>query len=276
VIVDARTAAGAVRGNWEDGVAVFRGVPYAAPPVGPLRWASPRRPTPWTAPLAATEPGSPCAQLGGFPGDPPSDTEDCLYLNVTTPARTDGRRLPVMAWIHGDGFYQSSGGIYGAELLAAKGDVVVVTFNYRLGAFGSLAHPALDGPPARHPSGNFGLEDQQAALRWVRRNTAAFGGDPGNVTIFGESAGGASVCAHLAAPASGQLPPAQQRLSDQMIGAWTRFAHTGDPNGEGITAWPRFRGARGQVQSLAPGHGGIRPVDLGREHRCGFWQSLGQ
>jgi para-nitrobenzyl esterase len=193
-----RTDDGPVRGLLAGDHRTFEGTPYAAPPVGPLRWASPRRPTPWTAPLPATRPGSPCAQTGGFPGDPPSDTEDCLYLNVTTPARTDGRKLPVMVWIHGDGFYQSFGGIYGAELLATKGDVVVVTFNYRLGAFGFLAHPALD-------SGNFGLEDQQAALRWVRRNAAAFGGDPGNVTIFGESAGGASACTHLAAPASAGL-----------------------------------------------------------------------
>jgi para-nitrobenzyl esterase len=110
-----------------------------------------------------------------------------------------------MVWIHGDGFFQSSGGIYGAERLATRGDAVVVTFNYRLGALGFLAHPALDGGAARHLSGNFGLEDQQAALRWVHRNAAAFGGDPGNVTIFGESAGGMSVCQHLAAPASAGL-----------------------------------------------------------------------
>jgi para-nitrobenzyl esterase len=94
---------GPVRGLLAGDHRTFEGIPYAAPPVGPLRWASPRRPTPWTAPLAATEPGSPCAQTGGFPGDPPSDTEDCPYLNVTTPARTDGRKLPVMVWIHGDG-----------------------------------------------------------------------------------------------------------------------------------------------------------------------------
>lgn len=126
---------------------------------------------------------------------PVSEHEDCLYLNVTTPRRP-GRGKPVVVWLHGGAFQFGAGSDYGAGRMAALGDVVVVTVNYRLGAFGFLAHPELAG------SGNYGLADQQAALRWVRRNAAAFGGDPGNVTIAGESSGARSVCAHLVAPAS--------------------------------------------------------------------------
>ncbi|WP_345439049.1 carboxylesterase/lipase family protein [Actinoallomurus vinaceus] len=500
-----RTAAGPVRGVVAADHRSFEGIPYAAPPVGPLRWTSPRPVTPWTRTRDATRPGSACAQTAGFLGDAPSEAEDCLYLNVTTPRRTTGRRLPVMVWIHGGGFYSGSGDLYGAERLATKGDVVVVTLNYRLGVFGFLAHPSLDR--GGRSSGDFGLEDQQAALRWVRRNAAAFGGDPGKVTLFGESAGGMSVCSHLAAPASaglfqraiaqsgpcslttqwpykdgnwvvrpradaerqgasvaaklgcagaadvatclrgkpvsalldasdggqgfgpvsgggvlptdpatalatgrfakvpvihgttrdehrtfvaaleyftghatteadyrseiegffgkektakvlaaypvvkygsasttlatvwtdyswactarqaeralsarvptyafefadenapwatdtpapqfatgafhasdvqylfddaqfrGALTAEQRRLSDQMIGYWTRFAHTGDPNGGGAPTWARSGPGTERVLSLAPGSGGIRPVDLGREHRCGFWASLGR
>ena len=197
-----RTEGGWMRGSVAPGYRTFQGIPYAAAPVGKLRFGSPRPAAAWTGVRDASRPGPACAQLGGFPGDKRSLSEDCLYLNVTTPRHPTHRRLPVMVWIHGDGFFQSSGGIYGAEQLANKGDVVVVTFNYRLGALGFLAHPALDAGAARHLSGNFGLEDQQAALRWVHRNAAAFGGDAGNVTIFGESAGGMSVCTQLAAPGS--------------------------------------------------------------------------
>jgi para-nitrobenzyl esterase len=187
-----RVEDGLVRGTVADDHRLFQGIPYAAPPVGERRWGSPRPAEPWDGVRDATEAGSPCAQGGDFIGDVPSAEEDCLYLNVTTPrsagSDTD-RQLPVMVWIHGGGFMWGSGGIYGAEKLATQGDVVVVTFNYRLGLFGFLAHPALDGGPAEHLSGNLGIEDQQAALRWVRENAAAFGGDPDNVTLFGESAG---------------------------------------------------------------------------------------
>jgi len=199
------TDRGWVQGSVHQGYRTFEGIPYAAPPIGKLRFGSPRPAAAWTGTRDATRTGPACAQLGGFPGDKRSEAEDCLYLNVTTPTTASHRRRPVMVWIHGDGFFQSSGGIYGAERLATQGDAVVVTFNYRLGALGFLAHPALDGGVAKHLSGNFGLEDQQAALRWVQRNAAAFGGDAGNVTIFGESAGAMSVCAHLAAPGSAGL-----------------------------------------------------------------------
>ncbi|MFZ3573442.1 carboxylesterase/lipase family protein [Streptomyces sp. BH097] len=199
-----RTDAGAVRGRADSATRVFQGIPYAAPPVGALRWASPQRAKPWQGVRDATKPGNRCAQAAGLI-DEPSTTEDCLFLNVTTPRAPAKRKLPVMVWIHGNGFISGAGSLYGAQRLAAEGDVIVVSPNYRLGVFGFLAHPALDHGKARNLSGNFGLEDQQAALRWVQRNAAAFGGDPGNVTIFGESAGGTSVCAQLAAPTSAGL-----------------------------------------------------------------------
>jgi para-nitrobenzyl esterase len=188
-----QTTDGPVRGTVTADHRSFEGIPYASA----RRWTSPAPPTRWRAPLDATKPGPTCAQTGDFIGDKPSDAEDCLTVNVTSP--TGARKLPVMVWIHGGGFFSGSGGIYPGQELATKGDVVVVTFNYRLGVFGFLAHPELPD------SGNYGLEDQQAALRWVQRNVARFGGDPGQVTLFGESAGGVSTCTHLAAPGSAGL-----------------------------------------------------------------------
>jgi para-nitrobenzyl esterase len=199
-----RVEQGLVRGTVTDSVRLFQGIPYAAPPVGELRWGSPRPAASWTGTRDATRPSEPCAQGGDFIGDKPSVTEDCLYLNVTTPRET-GTDRPVMVWMHGGGFLWGSGAIYGAERLAAQGEVILVTLNYRLGVFGFLAHPALDGGPADHMSGNLGVEDQQAALRWVRQNAAAFGGDPDNVTIFGESAGAMVSCTHLTVPGSAGL-----------------------------------------------------------------------
>ena len=199
-----QTDAGAVRGRVDSTARVFQGIPYAAPPEGDLRWASPQRAKPWQGVRDATKPGNRCAQAAGVI-DEPSTTEDCLFLNVTTPRATGKRKLPVMVWIHGNGFISGAASLYGAQRLADDGDVIVVSPNYRLGIFGFLTHPALDHGNARNLSGNFGLEDQQAALRWVQRNAAAFGGDPGNVTIFGESAGGTSVCSQLAAPTSAGL-----------------------------------------------------------------------
>ncbi len=195
------TDAGRVRGTLTASARLFEGIPYAAPPVGPLRWASPRPPASWSGIRDATSPGHRCAQATGLI-DQASGSEDCLYLNVTTPRHGAGN-LPVMVWIHGNGFINGAGSLYDAQRLADSGNVIVVSPNYRLGIFGFLAHPALDHD--RTLSGNFGLEDQQAALRWVQRNAAAFGGNPRNVTIFGESAGGTSVCAHLVAPGSAGL-----------------------------------------------------------------------
>jgi para-nitrobenzyl esterase len=198
------TDKGPVRGTVTSDYRTFEGIPYAAPPVGRNRWVAPQPVTAWKAPRAATKPVGRCPQGVGFPSEKASYNEDCLYLNVTTPGHAGNGRLPVMVWIHGGGFYSGSGSEYDARRLAVKGKVVVVTLNYRLGALGFLDNPALDNG-AKNPSGDYGLQDQQAALRWVNRNAAAFGGDPHQVTIFGESAGGISVCSHLAAPGSAGL-----------------------------------------------------------------------
>ncbi|TQS27316.1 carboxylesterase family protein [Microbispora sp. KK1-11] len=192
---------GVLRGLVAPDHRTFAGIPYAAPPTGDRRWRAPGPASAWAGVRDATEPGSPCPQLSGDgPGQPPQPVgdEDCLFLNVTTPATRPAERLPVVVWIHGGGFVQGAGGDYDLTRMATQGRVVTVTLNYRLGALGFLDHPAMDDPYA----GNYALADQQAALRWVRRDIAAFGGDPGNVTIAGQSAGGFSVCAHLTAPGS--------------------------------------------------------------------------
>ncbi|MFD9093289.1 carboxylesterase/lipase family protein [Streptomyces collinus] len=205
--VTARTHDGLLRGTVHDGYRTFEGIPYAAPPLGRLRWAPPRPAASWPGVRDATRPASACPQPAGeVPGG--STDEDCLYLNVTTPApapTTAGAataapvRRPVIVWLHGGGFTTGAGSSYDAHRMATRGGVVVVTVNYRLGALGFLAHDQLPG------SGTFGLADQQAALRWVRDEIGAFGGDPHDVTLAGESAGGYSVCAQLASPAAAGL-----------------------------------------------------------------------
>jgi len=187
---------GPVRGAAHDGYRTFEGIPYAAPPVGRLRWEPPRRPAPWSGVREVTRPASACPQPAGeVPGG--STDEDCLHLNVTTPdGAGPARPRPVIVWLHGGGLTTGAGSSYDAHRMATRGDVVVVTVNYRLGALGFLAHSGLPG------SGTFGLADQQAALRWIRAEIGAFGGDAHNVTLAGESAGGYSVCAQLASPAA--------------------------------------------------------------------------
>lgn len=175
------TDTGPVLGAIAEGYRLFQGIPYAAPPVGELRWAPPQPVVPWSAPRDGTKPGNVCAQLPSPAADITSEQEDCLYLNVTAPDAP--APLPVMVWIHGGTGANGAGSYFDPHRLALGGDVVVVTLNYRLGIFGAFGYPGLDG------SGTFGLADQQAALRWVQRNIAAFGGDPGNVTLFGESYG---------------------------------------------------------------------------------------
>ena len=199
-----RTSVGALRGMVASDYRLFQGIPYAAPPVGPLRWQAPRPAARWSGLLDATKPGPQCMQdTGRDPRVGKPTSENCLTLNVWTPPPGKGTdKRPVMVWIHGGGFVNGSGDIYHARWLAAKGRIVVVTINYRLGALGFLAHPSL-GPPGA--VGNYGLADQQAALRWVRDHIADFGGDPRKVTIAGESAGGMSVCDHLVAPGSAGL-----------------------------------------------------------------------
>jgi len=190
----APTANGAVRGLASGAVDEFLGIPYAAPPVGALRWQPPQPAASWSGVRDATQFAPHCPQVAGPFGEA-STSEDCLYLNVFTP--TGGGRHPVMVWIHGGALVSGESNDYDPTALVADG-VTVVTINYRLGALGFLAHPALAG--ANGQSGDYGLMDQQAALRWVQRNIANFGGDPRNVTIFGESAGGLSVLSQVASP----------------------------------------------------------------------------
>ncbi len=200
------TTYGKIRGMAERGLEIFRGVPFAQPPVGELRFRAPQPPEPWSGvrDAMAFGPSAPqgelMLQLPGMDIGPTS--EDCLYLNIYTSA-TDGARRPVLFWIHGGGFVVGSGSqaLYNGEHLARRGDVVVVTINYRLGPLGFLYLADLC-PDLEGAIGNEGLRDQLAALEWVRDNIAAFGGDPNNVTIFGESAGGMAVATLLAMPAA--------------------------------------------------------------------------
>ena len=188
----------------DTGLRVFRGIPFAAPPTGDLRWKSPQPVEPWQGDRDATEFGTICPQqplLAMMTGEGlPASGEDCLYLNVWTTA-SSGDERPVMVWIHGGGLSLgwSHQGVYDGAAFAGKG-VVLVSINYRLGALGYLAHPALSAEATDGTSGNYGFLDQIAALEWVRDNIAAFGGDKDNVTIFGESAGGTSVHALVASP----------------------------------------------------------------------------
>lgn len=197
-------AQGRLQGSVSFGVASFNGIPYAAPPVGTLRWRPPAPPATWTGVRPATAFGPQCAQPFSQFGHQ-GNSEDCLYLNVQAPAgATPASRLPVMVWLHGGAFVTGEGWDYDASALVTEGRVVVVTLNYRLGLLGFLAHPAL-AAEAGGQTGNYGLLDQQAALAWVRANIAAFGGNPGAITIFGESAGGQSVLDQLTSPTVGPL-----------------------------------------------------------------------
>ena len=181
-------------------VANFLGIAYAAPPVGALRWRAPQPVAAWTGVRAADHYGKVCAQPSSGDG-PGSISEDCLYINVQRPALGDTRqRLPVYVYIHGGGLTTGDGSYFNMAKIVRETGVIGVTFNYRLGVFGFLAHPGLTAE--QEQSGNYGFLDQQAALRWLRRNVAAFGGDPSRVTVGGESAGGWSVCAHLVSPGS--------------------------------------------------------------------------
>ena len=194
-------ATGALRGSLtQNGGAVFKGIPFAQPPVGDLRWREPLPAKPWAGIRDATSFGAPCIQ-GGTLGQ--HSSEDCLYLNVWTPKWPMRRPAAVMVWIHGGGNFAGSGSepIFDGESLARHG-VVLVTINYRLGVFGFFAHPELTRESPHRVSGNYGLLDQILVLRWVRNNIAKFGGDPRNVTIFGESAGSLDVNVLMASPLS--------------------------------------------------------------------------
>ncbi len=193
-----RTEQGIVQGTLSDGLRVFKGVPFAAPPVGDLRWKAPQPPEKWDGIYEATK-FAPGPIQGGNP--PAGKSEDCLYLNIWTPAQSASEGLPVMVWIHGGGFSfgSTAEGWFDGAKLASKG-VVLVTIAYRVGQLAFLAHPELSAENPEGVSGNYGLLDQIAALEWLQNNIEAFGGDPENVTIFGESAGGISVSMLCASP----------------------------------------------------------------------------
>lgn len=200
---------GPISGKLEDGVWTYLGIPYAAPPVGGLRWEEPQPVHPWDEVRPCTEFGPACPQpKSDWTGvmDVGEMSEDCLYLNVWTPAKSPAERLAVMVWIHGGAFQTgaSSLEVYDGHNLAKEG-VVVVSINYRLGPLGFMAHPLLSRESRHGVSGNYGLLDQIAALEWVQRNIAVFGGDPYNVTVFGQSAGGMSILDLMASPLAGGL-----------------------------------------------------------------------
>src|SRR5512142_1025447 len=187
-------------GALEKGGAVFKGIPFAQAPVGDLRWRAPVAVKTWTGVRESTSFGAPCAQNAGGRMQENS-SEDCLFLNVWTPGWPSRALKPVMVWFHGGGNYAgtASGNNFDGESLARRG-VVLVTANYRLTVFGFLAHPELTKESQHHASGNYGLMDQIAALKWVRDNIAKFGGDPRNVTIFGQSAGAVDVNVLMTSP----------------------------------------------------------------------------
>lgn len=227
------------------GTTIYRGIPFAAPPTGDLRWQEPQPVKPWSGVRSGKDFGASCMQTNYPEGSlyrtelgPVS--EDCLTLNVWTTAKQSGAKLPVMVWIHGGALTRGAGSIalYDGAALARKG-VVVVTINYRLGAFGFLAHSELSAESKHHSSGNYGLLDQVAALEWVKRNISAFGGDPSKVTIFGESAGSWSVNCLMASPLA-------KGLMHRAIGESGAFFSTMKKLSEAETAGAKL----GDVKSL--------------------------
>lgn len=201
-----QTDKGAVQGTVTSTGREFLGIPYAAPPVGNLRWQPPQPAAAWSTTRSATSFASPCIQ----PASPLTGqtslngSEDCLYLNVYTPPQ-GATGLPVMIWIHGGAFNTGAGSGYDPSIIVQRSNVIVVTINYRLGPLGFLALTGLSAEQSNGSSGNYGILDQQAAMKWVQTNIANFGGSSSNVTIFGESAGGSSVCDHLVSPQAANL-----------------------------------------------------------------------
>lgn len=198
------TKLGKVQGKQDGAVTAYLGIPFAAPPVGPLRWREPMPAGKWKGVRQATTFGPHCMQPPVFADmifRDPGPSEDCLTLNIWTPAKDKSAKLPVMVWIYGGGYQggSTSESRQDGAVLATNG-VIVVTMNYRLGIFGFFTHPALTAESPNKASGNYGMLDQIAAFRWVKENIAAFGGDPSNVTIFGESAGSFAVSTHMASP----------------------------------------------------------------------------
>jgi len=202
------TSAGLVRGTEDGAVAIFKGIPFAKPPVDDLRWQEPQLPAPWSGIRNAHTFAPACPQRGSYPKDAPSEatSEDCLYLNIWRPLDLAVENLPVMVWIHGGSLTNGSASapVYAGDHLARHG-VIVVTVNYRLGALGFMAHPELTNLSGHQSSGNYGLMDQIAALTWIQQNIAAFGGDPDSVTVFGHSSGAISISALASSPLAKNL-----------------------------------------------------------------------
>ena len=222
VRIDAGSISGTTGSSGE--IRAFKGIPFAAPPVGALRWKAPQPVAHWDGVRKAEDVGPRCMQ-GGRGNQQPAPSEDCLYLNVWTGAKSAAERRPVMIFTYGGSFTGGSGSEprYDGEALAKKG-VVAITYNYRLGPFGWLAHPELPKESAHNDSGNQGLADAIAALQWVQKNVAAFGGDPRRVTIFGESAGGIIVAGLVASPESKGL--FQRAISESASWMGTRMVPT--------------------------------------------------
>ena len=268
-----KTSSGIVEGvkAASPGVRVFRGIPFAAPPIGELRWKAPQPVRSWKGVLKAGDFGPRCMQAPVFSdmifrdrADQPM-SEDCLYLNVWTPAKSAEDRLAVMVWFYGGGFQagSSSEPRYDGENFAKKG-IIVVSVNYRLGVFGFLSHPELTKESGVHASGNYGLMDQIAGLRWVKQNIAAFGGDPGKVTIAGESAGSLSVSALMAAP----LAKESFRLAIGESGAFF-----GRPPAGATTKQIEDRGSRDLAALRAIGAEDLLSAAQ-RERSLQFWPSV--
>src|SRR6185369_8432353 len=247
--------AGKVMGVALGGVRSFRGIPYALPPTGAMRWKPPLPMPKWTGTREATEFGAACVQPKGKPDsiylwNLPRTSEDCLYLNVWAPA--NARKAAVLVWIHGGALSAGAGSepLYDGTKIARKG-VMVVSINYRLGPLGFLVHPALSAESRRNISGNYGLMDQILALQWVQKNIAAFGGDPANVTIAGESAGGLSVMYLMAAPSARGLFAKAITESAYMVSA-QELRTTGHDqySGEAIGVWLQGKSGAGDLAGL--------------------------
>ena len=247
-----RVAGGLIEGRSDQSVIAFKGIPFAAPSIGANRWRAPQPVVAWKGVRQAIDYGADCMQVP-FPGDAAplgvAPAEDCLYLNVWKPAQSTAQNLPVMVWIYGGGFVNggSSPPEYDGSAFARDG-IVLVSFNYRLGNFGFFAHPALSAEQQGGHLGNYAYLDQIAALRWVRKNIAAFGGDPANVTIFGESAGGISVHALLLAPlARGLFQKAiiESGAGDSGVGGRRLSGGVGSAQAKGIALAARF-GVQGE------------------------------
>ena len=262
--------------NDDDTVVVFKGVPYAAPPVADLRWKEPQPPVPWEGVRDASDFCANCMQNRAFSRNPwteefmvqDSISEDRLFLNIWTPAKNADDKLAVLVYIHGGGYVEGSGSVavYDGEELSKKG-IIVITINYRLGALSFLAHPELIAESPHHASGNYGFLYQVAALRWIKANITAFGGDPSRVTIAGQSATAGSVNALIISPLaaglfngaiteSGTSYSSGIMVADIMSSYWANFVKTGDPNAQGLPVWEPYSGNK-QVMRLGEDMGMI-------------------